>query len=391
MNNRPLSQLKIKDLRCLLQSLQNCQEDNRAERHRIDRLASALGIPSQGLKAQLPLSAIKTKVECEQNFYNFVIAAFAVVEPGTTFIGNWHIEAICNHLDAMLFGTIKNLVINIPPGCMKSFLTSVLWPAWVWIHDPSQCFMYASYDQKLSTRDSIRCRALIESDWYRDNWGTNFFLTSDQNEKTKFMNNRAGWRIATSTKGRGMGEHPHWLMVDDPNNTAKAFSEADRLYVSDEWWDGAMSSRGRMLQGHHRCVVQQRVHPGDLTGHIFKKFGGDSLHLKDAGEWQHLRLPMSYEEELQCVTPIFTDPRTEEGQLLWPNGFNQVLVDAITVEMGPVTAAGQLQQRPTVAGGTLFKASYLKTIEPFPAGWLDPVFGAQSQQGIAHVELTEED
>lgn len=338
------------------------------------------------------MTHVRSKLECENSFYHFVQTAFSVVEPGTTFIGNWHIEAICNHLDAMLMGHIKNLIINIPPGCMKSFLLSVLFPAWVWIHDPTQCFMYASYDQKLSTRDSVRCRQLLDSDWYRDNWGTSFFLTSDQNEKTKFMNNRGGWRIATSTRGRGMGEHPHWLMVDDANNTAKANSETDRLYVADEWWDGAMSSRGRMLQGHHRVCQQQRVHPGDLTGHICKKFGGDSLTLLDPGEWYHLRLPMRYEAELHCVTPIFEDPRKgQEGALLWPNGFNEALVNAIALEMGPVTAAGQLQQRPTVAGGTLFKAQWLKTIEPLAPTWLDPIFGASSQQGISHVDIAGEE
>jgi hypothetical protein len=352
-------------------------------------MATSIGIPPQGVLAPMATARIKTKVECENNLYSFVQTAFEIVEPGTSFIGNWHIEVICNHLDAMLMGRLKNLIINIPPGCMKSFLLAVLFPAWVWIHDPTQCFMFASYDQKLSTRDSIRCRTLIESDWYRDNWGDRFYLTSDQNEKTKFANNQAGWRIATSTKGRGMGEHPHWLMVDDANNTSKSHSEADRSYVSDQWWDGAMSSRGRMLEGHHRVCQQQRVHPGDLTGHILKKFGGDYLHLKDPGEWHHLRLPMQYESELHCTTPIFEDPRKgREGELLWEAGFSQVLVDSMALEMGPITAAGQLQQRPTVAGGTLFRAEWLQVIEELPGAWLDPVFGGSSRSGVKHLEIS---
>lgn len=387
MNSRPLSQLTTRELELLLQSFQNSSADNLAERYRIERVATALGMPPQGTKHEATLSSIVERIECENSMAEFVRRAFPVVEPGTAFIGNWHIDAICNHLDAMYMGTIKNLVINIPPGTMKSLLTSVFFPAWIWTHDPSQCFMYASYDQKLSTRDSLRCRGLIESSWYQSHWGHKFHLTSDQNEKTKFSNSRGGWRIATSTKGRGMGEHPHWLMVDDPNNTGKAQSEADRLHVSEQWWDGAMSSRGRMLEGHHRCVTQQRVHPGDLTGHILKKFGGDPLHLKDPGEWQHLRLPMEYEEELHCETPIFSDPRTEPRELLWPNGFSRELVEAIKLDMTELISAGQLQQRPTVAGGLVFRREWLKVIEPMHDKWLDPVFGESAKRGIKHVEI----
>jgi hypothetical protein len=387
MNNRPLSQLKIKELQSLLRSLQNSTEDNRDERFRINRIATALNLPQLGEKS-VGAKTLSTKIECENNFYMFVKTAFGVVEPGTEFIGNWHIETICNHLDALLMGELQNLIINIPPGTMKSFLTSVLFPAWVWIHDPTQRFMYASYDQTLSTRDSVACRMLIESEWYRANWGDRLFLTSDQNQKTKFMNNHSGWRLATSTGGRGMGEHPHWLMVDDPNDTRKGCTQTEQMQVNEHWWDGAMSTRGRRLKGHHRVVVQQRVHPADLTGHIMKKYGGDTLHLKDPGKWQHLRLPMKYEAELHCSTPIFEDPRQgkPDGTLLWEAGFSDLLVQALELDMGPIVAAGQLQQRPTVAGGTLFRMEWLKTIEPMRPEWLAPVF---NQEQIEHVELTQ--
>jgi len=330
-----------------------------------------------------------TKAECENNFYRFIQEAFKIVEPGNEFIGNWHIQASCNHLDACFMGELKNIITNQPPGTMKSLVNSVFWPSWVWIHDPTQRFMYVSYDQTLSTRDSVACRLVLESEWYRGFWGDKFQLTSDQNEKTKFMNSRGGWRIATSTGGRGMGEHPHWLIADDPNSTRKASSRADRDAVNIDWWDGAMSSRGRRMAGHHRVVVQQRVHPSDLTGHIMKKYGGDTLHLLDPGEWHHLRLPMRYEEELHCTTPIFEDPRKGQGEgtLLWTEGFSELLVKAIEIEMGSIVSAGQLQQRPTVAGGTLFKAEWLKTVEPMRPEWLAPVFGNNNE--IEHVELTQ--
>ena len=275
----------------------------------------------------------------------------------------------------------------------NSLLTSVLFPAWVWIHDPSQCFMFASYDQKLSTRDSLRCRSLIDSDWYQTHWGNRYHLTTDQNEKTKFVNSAGGWRIATSTAGRGMGEHPHWLMVDDPNNTRRATSDADRMAVNEHWWDGAMSSRGRMLRGHHRCVTQQRVAQMDLTGHILNKFGGDVLHLREPGKWQHLRLPMRYESKLHCSTPIFEDPRKgHEGALLWPKAFPEELVRSIEIDMGSIVAAGQLAQRPTPAGGDIFRDEWIQNAmtDPLPAEWLAAIFGESSRAGIVRHEFKDD-
>jgi hypothetical protein len=63
----------------------------------------------------------------------FVQLGWAVVEPSTPFVPGWHISAIIEHLEAITFGQIRNLLINVPPRHMKSLLVSVLWPAWEWI------------------------------------------------------------------------------------------------------------------------------------------------------------------------------------------------------------------------------------------------------------------
>jgi hypothetical protein len=48
-------------------------------------------------------------------------------------IEGWPLEAICLHLEAVTFGDINRLLINVPPGFMKSrLLTDVVWPAWEW-------------------------------------------------------------------------------------------------------------------------------------------------------------------------------------------------------------------------------------------------------------------
>ena len=64
------------------------------------------------------LDAIDTAL-AEKSLSQFVRQAWHVLEPATDFVHGWHIDVICEHLEAVTNGQIKNLIINIPPGCMK--------------------------------------------------------------------------------------------------------------------------------------------------------------------------------------------------------------------------------------------------------------------------------
>ncbi len=62
---------------------------------------------------------------CSRSLATFVRRAWHVIEPGQKYIHGWHVEAVCEHLEACTYGDIKRLLINIPPGTMKSTLVSV--------------------------------------------------------------------------------------------------------------------------------------------------------------------------------------------------------------------------------------------------------------------------
>src|ERR1700752_4783317 len=116
------------------------------------------------------------KAEIEREFAGrklgeFVRQAWCIVEPSTTFIPNWHIDAIIDHLEAVSRGEIRNLLINVPPRHAKSLLVSVFWPVWEWIRWPHRRWLFSSYAAQLSIRDSLKCRRLIDSPWYQSNWG----------------------------------------------------------------------------------------------------------------------------------------------------------------------------------------------------------------------------
>ena len=293
--------------------------------------------------------ALTAQVACEKSLYKFTETMWEFVEPANPFVGNWHIEAICEHLEAVTNGEITRLLINIPPGCMKSLLTDVFWPAWEWINAPHMRYIATSYSSGLTERDNIRFSQVIKSDLYRAMWGDKFDLNRDS--MTKVENNKTGWKLATSTEGMGTGERGNRVIIDDPHNVKDGESDAVRKSTL-QYFTEVLPTRVTDPIKSAFVVIMQRVHEDDVSGHILKN---------DLG-YEHLMLPMKFESGYPLVpTSIgFTDPRTEEGELLFPVRFPAMVVERDARAMGPYATAGQMQQRPVPRGGGIIKRDYWK-------------------------------
>ena len=299
----------------------------------------------------------KGKAEAEQALINFIQQAWHVVEPSTVFVRGNHLTAIADHLEAITRGQIRNLLINIPPRHMKSLTVSVFWPVWEWIANPHRRWLFASYAQSLSTRDSLKCRRLIESPWFQARWGDKFKLTSDQNQKMRFENNKTGYRIATSVGGSATGEGGDRVVVDDPHNVTQRESDAIRRATL-TWWDQTMSTRLNDPKVGAKVIVMQRVHEKDLSGHVLEQDG-----------YVHLCLPAEFEPGRRCVTNLpwtWTDWREKEGALLWPARIGKSEISDFKLRLGPSGYAGQFQQRPAPAGGARFRQEWFRYYDFIP-------------------------
>lgn len=235
---------------------------------------------------------------------------------------------------------------------MKSLSVAVAWPAWDWIKRPERRFLFASYAQTLSTRDSLKCRRLVQSPWYQQHWAGRFQLADDQNLKMRFDTDRGGYRLATSVGGALTGEGGDIIVIDDPHNASEAESQLIRESTLD-WWDQAMSTRLNNPKTGAYVVVMQRVHDRDLTGHILAKDHG----------WDHLCLPMRYEvgHPFKVRSSLgWSDPRTKDGELLWPERIGEREAQSLEVALGQYGTAGQLQQRPAIAGGNILRDEWWK-------------------------------
>jgi predicted phage terminase large subunit-like protein len=308
-----------------------------------------------------------------RSFAEFCKRAWREIDPAPLVWG-WHLDAICEHLQAVHDGRIRRLVINVPPGHAKSMIVSVLWPAWVWAKRPSWRMLCASYDLDLSMRDSVKTRTLIQTEWYQKHFTEDptgrttteerWQLLGDQNVKSHYGNTALGFRQCVAI-GSGTGKRGDALVIDDPISADDSNSKPAREKAI-RWKTETMSSRFNDQASAQEVLVMQRLHEEDLTGYLLK-----------AGGWVHLRLPSRYEVKRACKcetcskgeTPIgWKDPRKKEGDLLFPAKFPEhVLQEAESTRgMGAIAFAGQHQQRPMPAKGGLLKRAWFGRRWHFP-------------------------
>jgi len=296
------------------------------------------------------------KIDAAESLAKFVRMAWHIIEPGAPYIHGWHIDFLCAHLEAIADGVeieegefYNRLLINVPPGAMKSLLTSVFFPAWVWgpKKQPHKRFLCASHSQSLAIRDSTKMRRLIASDWYQARWGDQVTLTGDQNAKTKFENTATGFREAVAA-GSITGSRGDIVIIDDPHSVESAGSDAMRASTI-EWFLEAVPTRLNNPERSAIIVIMQRLHEGDVSGVILEKQLG----------YDHIMLPMRYDPLRAAPTRLgFEDPRTEEGELLFPDRFPERVVARDERVMGPYAAAGQLQQSPVPRGGGIIQREW---------------------------------
>lgn len=306
----------------------------------------------------------KNKELCEESLVEFIRQAWPTVEPGQQYVEGWHVTAMAMHLEACFGGedegSISRLLINIPPGHMKS-LMGVFFNAWLWgpKNRPWIRFLCASHAQTLAIRDTMKFRRLITSEWFVDLWGDRVQIASDQNAKTKIESTATGFREAVAAGGI-TGSRGDIVWLDDPQSVEGANSEAMRESTT-EWFLQAVPTRlnnpaavyddeGNLVKpASCIIVVMQRLAEDDVSGVILSNELG----------YEHLMLPAEFEPDRKCYTSIgFEDPRSEPGELLFEERFPREAMEREKKALGPYAYAGQMQQRPAPAGGGIIKRSY---------------------------------
>lgn len=282
-----------------------------------------------------------------RSFYKFFKHFWADLEPAAPYIEARHTEVVCDHFQAVYEGVIPKLSVEIGPGYGKS-LIAVAFVAWAWgpRGDPGYRFGFSTYADDLTTRDSAKCRDLILCERYQQLYGHVFQLTKVKEDYLK--NNRGGYRVALSTKGKATGYRFNLWVGDDLLNMLGAYSEAERRTMRVHL--KAIATRGQIGKPYYRIVIGQRLHEEDAGG-LAREQG-----------FTVLCLPTEYDPSRRCVTPIFQEWRVDRGELLFEPGFGPEKVQAAKDDLGPVDYSAQHQQMPVPEGGGDIKTEYIKMV-----------------------------
>jgi predicted phage terminase large subunit-like protein len=274
-----------------------------------------------------------------QDFSSFINKVFHTINPGAEYQANWHIDLIADYLEAVRAGSIKRLIINMPPRALKSVCVSVAWPAWLLAQKPSSRIMAASYSASLSIKHSLDCRLVVNSNWYQELF-PHTKLSRKHNQKSKFLTTENGFRFATSIGGSATGEGGDILIIDDPHNPTQINSLTLRNKVI-EWFEQTFVTRLNDKNKGAIVLVMQRLHADDL-----------SAHLISSGGWELLKIPTIAPKDMYYNVGS-NKYIYKQGELLNQKRDQIEFLNNIEREIGPRNYAAQFLQEPLPANFSL--------------------------------------
>ena len=294
------------------------------------------------------LAALERRAALGGGLRSFVRRAWALVVP-EELQWNWHHDLIVEALERAARGDARKLSIWVPPGTTKTLLVDVFFPAWVWTFRPSSKFIFATYGGRLALDAARKMRALVLSDWYQRITEGSVKLDRDNVKQAGWFENTAhGFRFSGSVGGEVTGRHADFLIGDDLNKAIDALGQPTAFARSWEFWSQVLPTRQSDPKRTVRIQIGQRLHIDDVGGQWSRE---DS-------DVEVLCLPMHYSATHPHMCAA--DPRTEEGELLWPEHYGAEEVVELERSLGPSQASAQLEQRPLPPGGQLLRAEYLE-------------------------------
>lgn len=311
----------------------------------------------QRLDAELRLRSAAS--EAGISLASFTKGAWRLLEPRRELRWNWHLDVMCDVLERVTRGEIRRLIINIPPGFMKSLMVSVFWPSWEWLTNPWLRIQCLSAADSNVTRDARKMRAVVSSQWYTrlaraiaagSNGKVPPWQFGPKAEERWYENTATGLRQSLTIESKITGARAHRQVIDDPHDASEVLGtpdQADRnLAKTIDRVEGVLSSRIEAEDGSESFVlIMQRLHDNDLTGYWLTTYP-DTVHVC---------LPMHYDASHPNLSPL--DQRTEDGELLHPAYQDAAVVAekavGLTRKGGQVYA--QHEQRPRPSTGTLYR------------------------------------
>jgi len=258
-----------------------------------------------------------------------------------------HIRLVIEHLQRVNDGSLKRLIVSMPPRHGKSELISRCFPAYYYLNHYHSDIMIASYSQDLSNDFSKYAKTLVEE--YGEGLA-GIKLKRDTKSMSKWGSTTGrGIVNAVGIGGAGTGKGFNLGVIDDPiKNLEEAMNQTylDKVY---NWYKSVFFTR--QAPKASIILVMTRWSENDLVARIV----ADSKE----GEWTVLEIPAEATEDEDILGRNI-------GEYLWTDRFDIETYDSFKASLGSSLWKCLYQQQPTAESGSMFKRAWFKLYTALP-------------------------
>ena len=270
---------------------------------------------------------------CRESYLYFVTQMW----PG--FISGKHHAIMAEAFERVAAGTLKRLIINMPPRHTKSEFASYLLPSWFLGKFPEKKIIQTAHTAELAVGFGRKVRNLVQSEAYSKVFDTK--LSSDSKAAGRWNTDKGGDYFAIGVGGAVTGKGADLLIIDDPHSEQEAKQGNPAVYDGVyEWYTSG--PRQRLQPGGSIIIVMTRWSKKDLTGQILK-----SSQKEGVNDWEVIEFP--------AILP--------SGTPLWPAFWKKEELEAIKAEIPVSKWEAQYQQNPTSEEGAIIKREMWKIWE----------------------------
>ena len=227
------------------------------------------------------LELLKKQEICKTNFLEFIDHMW------DGFICGRHHKIFAEKLEGIANGTIKRLIVNMPPRHTKSEFASTYFPAWIMGRDPSRKIMQTTHTGELAVRFGRKVRNMMDSDIYKQIF-PEVSLSSDSKSAGRWETNKSGEYFAAGVGGAITGRGADLLIIDDPHSEQDAMSPT----AMESCWEWYTSGpRQRLQPGGSIVLVMTRWSGIDLTAKLLEA-QKEAL----ADQWEIVEFPAIFPE-----------------------------------------------------------------------------------------------
>jgi predicted phage terminase large subunit-like protein len=249
----------------------------------------------------------------KRDFLSFARKAILGLE-GTKIGEQRYLKYLADELDQFAKEETRRLLINLPPGHLKTLLGSVCMPAWLLAHDPSLKIIIVTHAERLSKTIARNIRSTLQSGWFKQVFATR--VKKGHAAVTDFGISAGGGVFRGSFRGGLTGHRADVIIVDDPHDIGDPL---EQIVGTIETFNTTLMSRLNRRNTGRVLVVAHRVHERDLSSSLLR-----------TKKWKHVVLPMEATLE-QTYESASGKWRRRKGDLLRPDAFDPKDLDELRV------------------------------------------------------------